>query len=274
MTRLVNALITLIVALLFVLPARSSVDDGRRVAAKSFAKEIEQAQLHKIYVADFLDPSGVRNEKGCLFASVFSTNLAKEAHNFEVVNRIESQKQLNELHISPQELQQSEWPSKAVPVLGIDAILVGSITASPTDVRLLLSLRNAVTGKEIHSMNYHEQLQPTFESSFPAVQAEADGVFYFPGLDGISQPKCIHCPDPPYTDEARRRRIQGTILISARIDEAGTITNARVVKSPNDGLAEQAINILTKWRMKPSYDLNGKAVAVRVSIEVSFRMLR
>lgn len=122
-------------------------------------------------------------------------------------------------------------------------------------------------------MDYHEKLEPAFESHFPAVEAESDHVYYFPGLDGISQPKCIYCPNPDYTDEARRNRIEGHIVLSASLDEKGRITSARMVTNPNDSLTRQAVDILRRWRMEPSHDLEGKPVPVRVAVEIVFRLL-
>jgi len=265
------ALIGLVVLLSIVSPAWPSADKDRKDAAKRLASEIVQAQFHKVYVPDFLDPSGARTEKSCFFASAFSTNLAKNTHNFEVVNRIQAQKRLDELHISPQDLQQQEVLSKAALALGADAVLVGSATISPTNATLLLTLRDAASGKEVHSMDYHEQLEPAFESGFPATQGGTGGNYYFPGLDGVSVPKCLYCPNPEYTNEARRKKIQGTVMMSVSVDENGRITDARVVKSPDDSLARQSVEILKKWRLEPSHEPEGQAIAVRVAIEIYFR---
>ncbi len=263
----------LLICLWFVLPVWCNVDKDRQAAAKSLATEIERAQFHKVYVTDFLDSAGARTEKGCFFASAFSTLLSKDTHSFAVLNRIQAQKQLDEFLISPQDLQRPEVLSKAALALGVDAVLVGTATLSPKDAKLLLSVREAASGKEVHSVDYHEHLEPAFDSSFPAAQSEGGRFYYFPGLDGVSQPKCISCPNPDYTDEARRNRIQGTVVMSASVDEKGTITDARIVKSPNDDLAKLSINILRTWRLEPSHDLEGKAIAVRVLIETNFRLL-
>lgn len=92
-------------------------------------------------------------------------------------HRIQAQKQLNELHISPQDLQQPELLSKAAAALGAAAVLVGAATFSPKDAALILSLRKAASGKEVHSTDYHEKLEPAFDSSFPAVE-DANSHFY------------------------------------------------------------------------------------------------
>ncbi|HYL85188.1 MAG TPA: energy transducer TonB [Candidatus Angelobacter sp.] len=271
---LIRVVLVLIVSLCIVYSAWPSENKHLKAAVKSFAKEIEQAQFHKVYVPDFLDPSGVRTEKGCFFASTFSTNLAKDAHNFEVVNRIQAQKQLDELHISPQDLQQPEFLSKAALALGADAVLVGTATISPTDAKLFLSLREATSGKEVHSVDYHEKLDTAFESSFPATQGDEGRVYYFPGLDGVSQPKCVYCPDPEFSDEARRNQIEGSVLLSVTVEEKGAIRDVRVVQDLGHGLAQRSIDAMKKWRMEPSRDPEGKPIAVRAAIEITFRRLR
>ena len=47
--------------------------------------------------------------------------------------------------------------------------------------------------------------------------------------------------EPPYTEEARRHRVSGTILLSAIFDADGTIKGIRVVKGLSDGLVEASI---------------------------------
>src|SRR5579859_103785 len=258
-------ILVLIVCLLIVSPAWPNADKDRKNVAKSLNKEIQQAHFQKVYVSDFLDPSGGRNEQGCYFASVFSTNLTKIAQDFAVVNRIEAQKKLDELHISTQDLQQPDALAKAATALGADAVLIGSASISSKDARLSLSLRDA-SGKEVHAMDYHEKLQSSFEGNFPASQSQDGHAYYFPGLDGISQPICIFCPNPDYTDEARRNGVQGSVIVSVILDERGTIKDVRVVSSSDDSMTKQCLDILKKWRMKPSEDGNGNSVPIRAPI--------
>ena len=270
---LVRVLIVLLVLLGISRSAWPNADKDRKNAVKNLAKEIEQAQFHKVYVPDFLDPSGGRTEKGCFFASTFSTNLAKDASNFEIVNRIQAQKKLNELHISAQDFQKPEVMSKAAQAVGADAFLIGTAAISAKEAKLSLSLRDAASDKEVRSSDYHEKLEPQFEGNFPAVEDTDSHILYFPGLDGVSQPKCKYCPSPDYTDEERRKRVSGSVMMSVSLDEKGTIRNVRVVTNPDEGLTRKAVNILQKWRMEPSYDPDGRAVPVRVMIETMFRLL-
>jgi len=262
----------LLVCLWFAFPAWSDADKERKKAAKSLAQEIERAQFHKVYVPDFLDASGTRTEQGCYFASAYSTLLSKDPHGFEVVNRIQAQKQLDALRISSQDLVKPELLSKAAQALGADAVLVGTATISPKDASLLFSLRNS-SGKEVHSMSFHEKLEPAFDTSFPAIEDAGIHFYYFPGLDGVSQPRCRYCPNPDYTDEARLNRLEGNVLMSVALDEKGAITNVRVMKSPYQDFVPRSLEVLKKWRLEPSRDAEGHAVPVRVMLEITFRLL-
>lgn len=265
-----RAISALLVCVWFPFPARSDVYKDRKAAAKNLGKQIERAQFRKVYVADFLDPSGARTEKGCYFASSFSTDLSKGAHNFQVINRIQAQRQFDELHLSVQDFQRAETLFEAGKALGADAVLVGTATITPADADLFLSLREVASGKEFYSTNYHEHLQQTFDNNFPATLGQSLHVYYFGGLDGVSEPKCKHCPAPDYPDEARRRKIEGTVFLSVLVDEKGAITDVRLVKAPDEGMAVKAVETVKRWRLEPCRTPDGHLIPIRVSIEVAF----
>ena len=55
------------------------------------------------------------------------------------------------------------------------------------------------------------------------------------------------------------------------VDSQGGVTDARVVKPLGLGLDEKAVETVRTWRFTPA-TRDGIPVAVRVSIEVSFRI--
>ena len=95
----------------------------------------------------------------------------------------------------------------AAQALGGDAVLVGTATITAKDAELRFSLRDGASGKEVHAMDYHEKLNSAFEVH-PAAEVGSGHAFYFPNLDGVSDPKCIYCPNPSYTKEARGNEFQ------------------------------------------------------------------
>lgn len=96
------------------------------------------------------------------------------------------------------------------------------------------------------------------------------GVYRIGG--GVSTPIPIYRVEPEYSEEARKAKFQGTVVLSIVIDERGIPTNFKVVRPLGLGLDEKAIEAVQKWRFKPGYR-DGKAVAVLATVEVNFRLL-
>lgn len=98
------------------------------------------------------------------------------------------------------------------------------------------------------------------------------GGAFHAGVDGVGTPTCFYMPQPPYSDEARKAKYSGIVLVDVVITADGRMTQMRVIKSPGLGLDETTINTLRTWRCKPANGPNGKPVPVEVPIEVTFRL--
>ncbi len=96
------------------------------------------------------------------------------------------------------------------------------------------------------------------------------GVYRIGG--GVTAPTLIHKVEPEYSEEARKAKFQGTVVLYVVVDEKGMPRDIRVVKPLGLGLDEKAVEAVEKWRFRPGY-LNGKAVAVAATVEVNFRLL-
>jgi TonB family protein len=88
---------------------------------------------------------------------------------------------------------------------------------------------------------------------------------------GVSAPVPIYKPDPAYSEEARKAKYQGTVVLWITIDVVGTVMDCRVVKPLGMGLDEKAVESVRTWKFKPAMR-NGSPVPVRVMVEVSFRL--
>jgi len=93
------------------------------------------------------------------------------------------------------------------------------------------------------------------------------------GSDGIGEPVCIYCPQPPYTEEARKARFQGTVMLAITILPDGTPTEVRVVRGLGMGLDENAIQQVRQWRFKPVIGPGNRPVTVDLDVEINFRLL-
>jgi TonB family protein len=96
------------------------------------------------------------------------------------------------------------------------------------------------------------------------------GVFRVGG--GVSAPALIYKVEPEYSEEARKAKYQGTVLLYIEVDYDGRAQNIRVARSMGLGLDEKAIEAVRKWKFRPGMK-DGKPVIVAATIEVNFRLL-
>lgn len=89
---------------------------------------------------------------------------------------------------------------------------------------------------------------------------------------GVSAPLIVYKVEPEYSEEARKAKYQGTVVLKVIVDPSGRVVNPVVVQSLGLGLDEKAIEAVKKWRFRPGYK-DGKPVPVFADIEVSFRLL-
>jgi TonB family protein len=89
--------------------------------------------------------------------------------------------------------------------------------------------------------------------------------------NGVSAPIPVYKPDPEYTKEARKAKIQGTVVLRIVVDTSGAVTDCKVVEPLDDGLDEMACEAAKTWRFKPALR-NGTPVPVRLYVETSFRL--
>ena len=88
-----------------------------------------------------------------------------------------------------------------------------------------------------------------------------------------TMPTVVREVKPDYTAEAKQRGIQGTVELSAVVNDDGTVGEVKVTRSLDDkyGLDEQAVTAMKKWQFKPGTK-DGKPVAVQVTVEMSFKL--
>ena len=95
-----------------------------------------------------------------------------------------------------------------------------------------------------------------------------DAVVVHPGGD-VKPPVMLHAPTPEYSEEARERRVNGTVLVYLEVDTNGNPMHVRVLRGVGWGLDEEAIQAVRKYRFKPA-TRNGVPVAVAMNVVVNF----
>ncbi|RPJ55899.1 MAG: energy transducer TonB [Acidobacteria bacterium] len=97
------------------------------------------------------------------------------------------------------------------------------------------------------------------------------GVYPY-GTPGIVDPQILVQTIPSYTDEAIKAKVQGVVLLQAIIRKNGRVDSPVVLRGLGYGLEEKAIKeIVANWRFRPAM-LNGRAVDLQATIEVTFNL--
>ncbi len=78
--------------------------------------------------------------------------------------------------------------------------------------------------------------------------------------------------DPEYSEEARKAKFSGSVILYIEVNERGMVQNPRVIRALGMGLDEKALEAVMKWRFRPG-TMNGKPVPVAAQVEVTFRLL-
>lgn len=98
------------------------------------------------------------------------------------------------------------------------------------------------------------------------------GISRNPNDPKITPPVLIYKEEPEFSEQARKAKYQGTVLLSIEVDASGHPRNVRVVRGLGLGLDEKAIEAVSRWRFRPGVQ-NGNPVVTSATVEVNFRLL-
>lgn len=146
------------------------------------------------------------------------------------------------------------WDAAAIEAVKQSSFEPGSLNQQPVPVRTYVRVA--------FSADRNPALPTIFQLRY---RDPASGAF----LD--SHPTPIHIAEPEYSDEARRKKIQGIVIVSVLVTEEGLPTEMRVDRSLGYGLDEKALEAASQYRFRPA-SKDGKPVAVRISIEMNFKL--
>jgi TonB family protein len=104
----------------------------------------------------------------------------------------------------------------------------------------------------------------------PAPQVRGPLYSFKPG-GGMSPPHGTYDPDPEYSEEARKVKYQGTVVVSLIVDASGAPRDLQIAKPLGLGLDEKAIEAVSTWKFEPARK-DGKPVSVVINVEVNFRL--
>jgi TonB family protein len=88
---------------------------------------------------------------------------------------------------------------------------------------------------------------------------------------GVTAPRPIYVRSPEFSETARKAGFQGTCVLSLIVGTDGKPRDIRVERKLGMLLDEKAVEAVRNWTFEPGQK-DGKPVAVRVNVEVSFRL--
>ena len=239
----------------------------------------------KILVLDFPNQRGIANVLGQRVSESLSDLLAEKFGAEHVVDQKQFRAALLSAGISPFDMQNNDvafWNAKKA---GANLIVFGQLHSSAAETILTVQLVR-VPGKEELStastgLTLTEETRSLVDKFppwrfdpdilVPCLVASGDAVVALYKTAGVSGPKCIHCPQPSYTDAARTARYQGAVKFDAIIDEQGRVSRATLIQGDDYGLATQAESALKNWRLEPAAK-DGKPVPVCIQFETTFHL--
>jgi TonB family protein len=93
---------------------------------------------------------------------------------------------------------------------------------------------------------------------------------YQPG-NGIDPPTLLREVKPAYTDEARRKAIEGNVVLQIVVRADGSVGDVKVMHTLAAGLENRAVDAVRQWRFSPARH-QGTPVDVLVEVSVGFSM--
>lgn len=105
----------------------------------------------------------------------------------------------------------------------------------------------------------------------PGIGGGYGGGVFRPGIGGVTAPTLIYKTEPEYSEEARKAKYQGTVVLACIVGADGKPRSLRVQRSLGMGLDEKALEAVREWKFNPA-EKDGKPVAVAVNVEVEFRL--
>jgi TonB family protein len=159
-----------------------------------------------------------------------------------------------------------------------EAIAVSRAALEKANSSMMIAFRKNLTKDQWNKLQEIRDLRqslifPPAPSGGPAkVISEQNGEKIYASGGPVSVPKMVYSPMPRYTEEAKKAKIQGVVMLQVILRKDGSVDSFKVLRGLGYGLDESAINTLaTQWRFEPA-TLNGQPVSVQATIEVSFRL--
>ena len=101
-----------------------------------------------------------------------------------------------------------------------------------------------------------------------AGEGEDDGAY----ANIATQVTCVYCPQPGYTEEARKAKLQGKLLLRVMVGIDGRAQRIQIIQGLGMGLDQRAVEAVQGWRFSPGRDASKRPVPSWVTVETRFQL--
>jgi TonB family protein len=260
------------------LPAFSSPEID--ALAEKLAPEIAKRHFGRVVVFGASGPGDEPTQFGKAVGDVVSESLARRAQGFAVTNRDSLREALKKMRISDSAILDDylvAWICQKVMAAGAVVLQIKSVEGNKAVVEANLFDWREMEKKTAYSLSATLALDEALTKA--ATQpANNDGRFLGAGVsgsndekDGISNPVCVYCPHPAYSDETSARHFSGDLFLGITVHPNWSTTDISIVKGAGQGLDAKAVDAALNWVVKPGQDADGYAAEKRTIFKVEFQ---
>lgn len=214
---------------------------------------------------------------GGWLAEKFSTAVAGDGTRYEVIGHEKLTASLASLHLTEKDEFDLKRANQIAQELGADYFLSGRYKAEGSGLALTVNAWATRVAGRIHPLVFVKSgiLVSPEVTQHMGVTLDEIGPRWdenVPGVNGVTLPKCVYCPAARYSEQARKKKITGSVLLRIQITVDGEVGDVEVKKSLEPSLDQEAISAVRNWKFDPAKDANGVPVEVHMPVQMSFRM--
>ena len=236
------------------------------------AEALQKAKVHSVIVFDFIGPDKELNALGQDLADKFSATLQKSSSSLSVIDRADVKKLIETNRVAPDIVRDTEIAWWLATQLKVDAFVLGNLSVDGDKLEIKIGSVMTKDGKAVAAFSTSAPLSDGMKSllAIPVARVLATDTKELEAANG-ALPRCVHCPNPTFSEAAVDKHIAGTVVLSALIGLDGRAYHIEIIKPVNYRLTEKAIEAVQGWTFSPGKSADGKPVEVLTPIEETIK---
>jgi TonB family protein len=244
------------------------------LTARVAAEFPKAAEGKKVIVFDFIGPGKKDTALGQKIANDFSNALSRSSSGLTIINRSLIITAFDNYPVTYQVFEKPELELWLAKKLGADFLVSGKLQQDSQTLALSVNTYKA-DGSAIQGFRVTLPITDQMKSLMD-ISAETDP--YEPAGDPSINKKqssyaaCLYCPNAPFSSEAVKHHMQGTVILGVLVGTDGVAHDISVLKPLPNGLTESAVETVRSWKFRPATGSDGAPIERKTIIEVVFHL--